>query len=206
MFDAVPDSSLTHLWLPSLIKAQAIMDVGVRLAIRHESAVRGESPACRENCAGCCSSRHMAATSLEIAGAAWHLKRESTPRSLAALDRLWGNGPDEGDKDGCPLLVDGVCAAYSMRFLSCRQLVVFGRACSMGEDPFRTRRADVLTPLRTYAFKAYSLLLPHLGVAGMPGSPGEMDALLAGLAQPVGAHGGPGSVSASSGVAGARAA
>ncbi|WP_051272445.1 hypothetical protein [Fundidesulfovibrio putealis] len=206
MFDASPDSSLTHLWLPSLIKAQAIMDVGVRLAIRHESAVRGEAPACREQCAGCCSSRHMAATSLEIAGAAWHLKRESSPRSLAALDRLWGNGPDEGGEEGCPLLVDGVCAAYSMRFLSCRQLVVFGRSCSMGEDPFRTRRADVLTPLRTYAFKAYSLLLPHLGVIGMPGSPGEMDALLAGLTQPVRAHGGPVHICAVSGVAGARAA
>lgn len=204
MFDALPDSSLTHLWLPSLIKAQAIMDVGVRLAIRHESAVRGEAPACRENCTGCCSSRHMAATSLEIAGVAWHLKREGSARSLAALDRLWGAG--ESDNEGCPLLMDGVCAAYSMRFLSCRQLVVFGRACSKGEDPFRTRRADVLTPLRTYAFKAYSLLLPHLGVVGMPGSPGEMDALLAGLAQPVGVHGGPGNVSALTGVAGARAA
>lgn len=206
MFDASPDSSLTHLWLPSLIKAQAIMDVGVRLAIRHESAVRGEAPACRENCAGCCSSRHMAATSLEIAGAAWHLKRESSQRSLAALDRLWGNGPDEDGEEGCPLLVDGVCAAYSMRFLSCRQLVVFGRSCSMGEDPFRTRRSDVLTPLRTYAFKAYSLLLPHLGVIGMPGSPGEMDALLAGLAQPVRAHGEPVHICAVPGVAGARAA
>ncbi|KAF0232710.1 MAG: hypothetical protein FD177_2307 [Desulfovibrionaceae bacterium] len=206
MFDALPDSSLTHLWLPSLIKAQAIMDVGVRLAIRHESAVRGETPACREKCAGCCSSRHMAATSLEIAGAAWHLRRESSPRSLAALDRLCGNGPDEADDEGCPLLMDGVCAAYPMRFLSCRQLVVFGRACSRGEDPFRTRRADVLTPLRTYAFKSYSLLLPHLGVIGMPGSPGEMDSLLTGLVQPVRAHGNPILITAVPGVVGARAA
>lgn len=206
MFDASPDSSLTHLWLPSLIKAQAIMDVGVRLAIRHESAVRGEAPACREKCAGCCSSRHMAATSMEIAGAAWHLKREASPRSLAALDRLWGNGPGEVDEEGCPLLVDGVCAAYSMRFLSCRQLVVFGRSCSTGEDPFRTRRSDVLTPLRTYAFKAYSLLLPHLGVIGMPESPGEMDALLTGLVQPVRAHGDRVRIPVVPGVVGARAA
>lgn len=196
MFDASPDSSLTHTWLPSLIKAQAIMDVGVRLATRHETAVRGETPACREKCAGCCSSRHMAATSLEIAGAAWHLRREASPRSLAALERLCRSDLDGTDEDGCPLLVDGLCAAYSMRFLSCRQLVVFGRTCSMGEDPFRTRRSDVLTPLRTYAYKAYSLLLPHLGVVGMPGTPGEMDALLTGLMQPVGAQGHPARTSA----------
>jgi len=206
MFDASPDSSLTHLWLPSLIKAQAIMDVGVRLAIRHESAVRGEKPACRDKCAGCCSSRHMAATSLEIAGAAWHLKRESSPRSLSALERLGRSDQDGNDAESCPLLVDGLCAAYSMRFLSCRQLVVFGRACSMGEDPFRTRRSDVLTPLRTYAYKAYSLLLPHLGVVGMPGSPAEMDALLTGLMQPVRFQGAPERACVVPGVVGARAA
>jgi len=206
MFDASPDSSLTHIWLPSLIKAQAIMDVGVRLATRHETAVRGETPACREKCAGCCSSRHMAATSLEIAGAAWHLRRESSPRSLAALESLCRSDQDANAEDGCPLLVDGLCAAYSMRFLSCRQLVVFGRACSMGEDPFRTRRFDVLTPLRTYAYKAYSLLLPHLGVVGMPGSPGEMDSLLTVLMQPVRSQGAPSRIAAVTGVVGARAA
>lgn len=202
MRDTLPDSSLTHLWLPSLIKAQAIMDVGVRLAVRHESALRGESPACREKCAGCCSSRHVAATPVEVAGATWQLQREATPRARTALERLAGKEAD----GNCPLLVDGLCAAYSMRFLTCRQLVVFGRSCSPGEDPFRTRRADVLTPLRTYAFKARSLLLPLLGVTRLPSGPEEMDALMAGLTHPVSAYAGPIGMQAESAILGARAA
>jgi len=64
----------------------------------------------------------------------------------------------------------------------------------------------VRTPLRTYAFKAYSLLLPNLGVIGMPESPGEMDALLTGLVQPVRTHGNPMRITVVPGVVGARAA
>lgn len=185
MHDAKCDGSLTLSWMPSLIKAQAITDVGVRLAVRHESALRGDSPTCRENCSGCCSSRHVAATKLEMAGAVWHLRWESSPRALEALARIAGEGIGADGSEGCPLLVDGTCAAYPMRFLSCRQLVVFGRACSQGEAPYRTRRADVLTPLRAYALKAQSLLLPHLGVDRVPRDPREVEARLAGLLEPV---------------------
>lgn len=183
MSNAHCDGALTPTWLQSLIKAQAIMDSGVRLAVRQEAELRGMKPSCGVRCSGCCSSRHLAATSLEVAGALWRLSQDESPVAVKALARFTGN-----DDGACPFLVDGACAAYSMRFLSCRQLVVFGRACAPDENPIRTRRADVLTPLRQHAFKAYSAILPHLYVHALPSDPLELEVLLGSLLKPAGAH------------------
>ena len=183
MSNAYCDNALTPIWLHSLIKAQAIMDSGVRLAVRQEVELRGMKPSCAVRCSGCCSSRQVAATSLEVAGVLWHLSQDESPAAGKALARFTGN-----DDGACSFLVDGACAAYSMRFLSCRQLVVFGRACDPDENPVRTRRADVLTPLRQYAFKAYAAILPHLDVHTLPTDPFEFETLLGGLLKPAGAH------------------
>jgi Fe-S-cluster containining protein len=184
MSRATADKALTLHWMPSLIKAQAIMDSGVRLAVRQESVLRGAGPACGEQCGGCCSSRRAEATAVEMAGALWSLKRDTSESAAAALERFLA--PPRLQDQGCPFLVEGACSAYSMRFLSCRQLVVFGRACSPGEDPTRSRRADLLTPLRMHAYKAYSLLLPHLGVPVPPSDPLELEAALKGCLNPAG--------------------
>ncbi|MBI4806722.1 MAG: YkgJ family cysteine cluster protein [Desulfovibrio sp.] len=183
MTNAYCDGVLTPTWLQSLIKAQAIMDSGVRLAVRQEVELRGIRPSCGERCSGCCSSSHLSATSLEVAGALWRLSHDESPVAQKALARFTGS-----DDGSCPFLVEGTCAVYSMRFLSCRQLVVFGRACSPDENPLRTRRSDVLTPLRQYAFKAYASLLPHLDIHFRPSDPIELEALLGGLLRPAGAH------------------
>jgi Fe-S-cluster containining protein len=178
------DKALTLHWMPSLIKAQAIMDSGVRLAVRQESLLRGAGPACGNSCGECCSSRRAEATAVEMAGALWSLRRGASESEAKALDQFMA--PAEPVSRGCPFFVDGACAVYSMRFLSCRQLVVFGRSCSPNEDPTRTRRADLLTPLRLHAYKAYSLLLPHLGVSTPPSDPLELEAALKARLNPVG--------------------
>lgn len=170
--------------MPGLIKAQAVTDTGVRLAVRQEAALRGAEPACSENCAGCCASGRTAATAVEVAGALWYLGHGASPFSDQASQRFISRDLDQG----CPFLIEGSCAVYPMRFLSCRQLVVFGRACSQGEDPVRSRRADLLTPLRLHAFKSYSLLLPFLGVSLAPSDPYELETLLARLLKPVSAY------------------
>lgn len=159
-------------WLPSLYKAQAAMDSGVRLAVRGESQLRLSAPACAPGCSGCCSSRSPLASAVEIAGAILHLSRDGALCAKTVLDRVLAPG-----SGGCPFLEGGLCSVYPMRPLSCRQLVVFGRACHAGEDPSRTRPGEVLTPLQGHALRAYSIILPHMGAGA--------GALTAGLIRPL---------------------
>lgn len=159
-------------WLPSLHKAQAAMDSGVRLAMRGESQLRLSAPVCAPGCSGCCSARAPLASAVEIAGAILHLSRGSVHGVKPVLDRMLSPG-----SEGCPFLEGGLCSVYPMRPLSCRQLVVFGRACHAGEDPARTRPGEVLTPLPGHTQRAYSIICSHMGAG--PG------ALLAGLVRPL---------------------
>ena len=173
---------LTYSWMGSLIKAQAMLEAGVRLSVRQESLLRGSQPVCRKRCSACCESPANRATDLEVAGAVWYLNGALPHGADAVLARLAGGG-----STGCPFLHEGICAVYPMRFLSCRQLVVFGRACASGEDPSRSRRADVLTLLRRHALKSYSLLLPHLGVQPVLEDPLALEAQVHAATRQVGA-------------------
>ncbi|GFK95020.1 hypothetical protein NNJEOMEG_02868 [Fundidesulfovibrio magnetotacticus] len=172
-------------WLPHLLKAQALMDAGVRLAAREESALRGELPACRMGCAGCCASTMPRATPVEMAGALRSLARQR-PDAL----RLVSDAMEDGRSGGaCPFLVEEGCLVYPMRFLSCRQLLVFGRSCLHGENPLRTRPSDVLVPLRRHAGRAYALLLPFLGEGSEFADPQELEAALVRHLRPVSSYG-----------------
>ena len=164
------DKRLTFSWMGSLIKAQAVLEAGVRLSVRQETLLRGEGAACRKRCSGCCEHPSGRATELEVAGALWHLLDARPAGAHGVLERL-----ESGGGAACPFLHEGACTVYPMRFLSCRQLVVFGKPCASGEDPLRTRRGDVLTLLRRHALKGYALLLPHLGVQ-VAGDPLELEA------------------------------
>lgn len=167
-------------WLPELIKAQAVMDAGVRLAAREEKTLRGAAPACREGCAGCCASSMPQATPVEMAGALRSLARQR-PDAL----RLVFDAMERPAQAGCPFLAEGACLVYPMRFLSCRQLLVFGRACHGGENPLRTRPADVLVPLRRHTLRAYALLLPLLNERTPTDDPQALEAVLGGVLRPV---------------------
>ncbi len=61
-------------------------------------------------------------------------------------------------------LVDGVCAVHPLRPLACRNFNVFGRACSEGEEPYFTRRDDVLYPIAKFKDEAFFRMLPFYGV------------------------------------------
>jgi len=51
-----------------------------------------------------------------------------------------------------------------MRPIACRQFMVFGKPCDEGEDPYYTRREDVLTPIKKYTDRAFFIMLPFYGV------------------------------------------
>jgi Fe-S-cluster containining protein len=59
----------------------------------------------------------------------------------------------------CPFLVDGACSIHPLRPLGCRQFNVFATPCAPGEDPYYTRRDDVLVPMADYTDRAFAAVL-----------------------------------------------
>ena len=60
--------------------------------------------------------------------------------------------------------MDGVCIIHAVRPAGCRQFNVFGEPCEEEEDPFYTRRQDVMDPLRRYTRSAFRKVLSLYGV------------------------------------------
>jgi Fe-S-cluster containining protein len=147
-------------WLPMLLDAYYTADRAIESAIRKRLR-RGESLACAKGCSSCC---HIHVTipvyPLELVGIYWF-----------CIEKLLGKERDrirqqlEGFQTGspCPFLLDGICAIHPMRPLACRHFNVFNRPCRPGEDPFYTRRQDVLTPDEAAKQRALELMLPFHG-------------------------------------------
>ena len=64
----------------------------------------------------------------------------------------------------CPFQSGNACAIHEVRPVACRQFNVFSTPCSEGEDPYYTRRRDVLTPLEKYTHEAIKVMLPFYGI------------------------------------------
>jgi hypothetical protein len=56
--------------------------------------------------------------------------------------------------------IDGSCSIHPMRPIGCRQFNVFTKPCARGEDPYYTRREDVLVPISDYTDRAFAAVLP----------------------------------------------
>jgi hypothetical protein len=48
--------------------------------------------------------------------------------------------------------------------MACRQFNVFGKYCEEGEDPYYTRRCDVLSPVKKHVDQAFFVMLPFYGI------------------------------------------
>lgn len=198
-------------WIPRLIKAHALVDGGTRLALRQETALLGAQAGCDTPCGGSpsrgvtcnegtggrtlggvvgrptgCHQRNVSVTAVELAGAIWHLDRHApdTVRE-AALERLARPSIPGADSAGCPFTQQGNCLVGPMRFMACRQLFVAGSSCASAPDAGFPRRAGLLTPLRQFTLRAFSLLLPFYGIAGTLHDPLYLEALLREFSAPV---------------------
>ncbi len=154
-------------WLPMLLDAYAVFDEGVSVAVAREEARRKTAKlACREGCGSCCTThKDIPVYPLELAGIYWYASEKLPPEEKTALaKRLLKN---HGWEAPCPFLIEkNSCSIHPMRPAACRQFNVFGRPCAEGEDPFYTRRHDVLTPIREYAGRAFYIMLPFYGITG----------------------------------------
>ncbi len=157
-----PEDERRFSWLPMLLDAYAIIDEGVAVAVKAEEDDLRITLACRDGCDNCCRThRDIPLYPLEIIGISWFVT-EKLPGPLRAAVKKQLSCHREGEP--CPFLVNGSCSVHPLRPMACRQFNVFSEPCDVDEDPFFTRRDDVLTPIREYTIHAFSTMFPFYGV------------------------------------------
>lgn len=160
-----PEDEKKIPWLTLLLQGYYIMDKGVAGTIDSEQK-KGRRPACSKGCSHCCSThKDIPIYPLEIAGISWYaaekLKgpdREALKNRLAIFKK----------NDSCPFLVDARCTIHPMRPMACRQFNVFGSPCGEGEDPYYSRREDVMGPVKKHVDQAFFVMLPFYGIDKEP--------------------------------------
>ncbi len=98
---------------------------------------------------------------LELVGISWYATEKiSGPGREALMEQL----RNYRENNPCPFLVERVCTIHPLRPIACRQFNVFGRPCTEGEDPYYTRRKDVLPSVKKQVDHAFFIMLPFYGV------------------------------------------
>lgn len=159
---AFPEDETRLPWLALLLDAYAVVDKGVGIAVNRGKRKLRKRPACTEGCDTCCRANTDIPTyPLELAGMTWYAIEKVQESDRTALREQLSS---QGETPPCPFLLGNSCAVYPVRPIACRQFIVFGKSCSSGEDPFYTRREDVLTPIRDYTDEAIFIMLPFYGI------------------------------------------
>ncbi len=157
-----PEDEKRIPWLPLLLEAYAIADTGVRVAIRNEEKRRKVRLACGKGCGNCCvHQRDIPLYPHELVGIYWYVSEKLDPAARYMLkDRL----STHGKESPCPFVIDGTCVIHPLRPIGCRQFNVFTTPCAPEEDPYFTRRNDVLIPLGEYTDRAFAAVLPFYNI------------------------------------------
>jgi len=145
-------------WLSPLLDAYSIADTGVAIAIRDVEKKDKKQLACGKGCGACCV--HQTDLPLyphEIVGIYWYASEKMTGSLRKALKSRLGS---RDAASGCPFLIDNACSIHPVRPFGCRQFNVFTAPCAPGEDPYFTRRADVLQPMPAYLDRAFAAVIP----------------------------------------------
>ena len=149
-------------WLANLLESLHIIDEGVSAAVQQKEEEEKRKLACRAGCDSCCrTQRDIPVYPHELVGIYWYaMEKLKQPTRAVLQQRLLRHDP----RDACPFLMETRCAVHPLRPTACRQFNVFGEPCAEGEDPYHTRRDDVLTPLREYTHRAFAQVFPFYGV------------------------------------------
>ena len=149
-------------WLPMLLDAYAIVDTGVAIAVRNEQRKRKKTLACAKGCGNCCGHQQdLPLYPHELVGIYWYASEKLVlPGRDALKNRLAGHTHGSG----CPFLINDSCSIHPVRPVGCRQFNVFSSPCLPGEDPYYSRRDDVLDPLVEYTDRAFEAVLPFYSI------------------------------------------
>ncbi|MEO5361654.1 MAG: YkgJ family cysteine cluster protein [Nitrospirota bacterium] len=157
-----PESEQTLPWLSMLLDAYAIIDKGVAHAIKKEINKHKTPLACKNNCDSCCRTHtDIPVYPHEMTGIYWFVAEQMPQTARTALRGRILSPPTDAS---CPFLIDASCSIHPLRPTACRQFNVFNKPCAEGEDPFFTRRKDVLTPIQEFTDKAFYTVLPFYGI------------------------------------------
>jgi Fe-S-cluster containining protein len=149
-------------WLGLLLDAYAVVDRGIEKAIARYQKKSGLRLACREGCSNCCRThKDIPVYPLELVGIYWYVieKIKGDVREI-----LRQQLKDFKGGATCPFLVHSSCSIHPMRPIACRQFNVFGNPCREGEDPYYTRRREVLSPPKEITDRAFEIMFPFYGV------------------------------------------
>jgi len=145
-------------WLSLLLDAYAIADTGVAVAVKNAEKRQKKKLACGKGCGNCCV--HQTDLPLyphEIVGIYWYASEKISGHARDLLRKRLAVG---SASPGCPFLIESSCIIHPMRPIGCRQFNVFTAPCAPGEDPYYTRRGDVLQPALDYLDRAFAAVLP----------------------------------------------
>lgn len=157
-----PEDERRLPWLSMLLDSYAIADTGVAVAIRDEEKRRKTRLACGKGCGSCCvQQRDLPVYPHELAGIYWYVAEKIDPALRVILRERFAEHTIDGP---CPFLIDGSCSIHPLRPIGCRQFNVFTRPCDPGEDPYFTRKTDVLVPLPDYTDRAFAAVLAFYGL------------------------------------------
>ncbi len=153
-----PEDEMRLPWLPMLLDAYAIADTGIAVALRDAEKKQKKKLACGKGCGNCCEhQKDLPLYPHELVGIYWYVSEKLPVTARDALIiRLAARTADSP----CPFLIDGFCSIHPLRPIGCRQFNVFTTPCAPGEDPYYTRRDDVLIPLADYTDRAFAAVLP----------------------------------------------
>jgi Fe-S-cluster containining protein len=155
------EETKSHPWLSMLLDAYYVIDKGVSEAIKIETQ-RHRKVACTRGCSICCKTqRDIPVYPLELVGLSWYVTEKINGPVREIIKKQL---KEYKENDPCPFLIEDACSIHPMRPISCRQFIVFGKPCADGEDPYYTRREDVLSPIKKYVDKAFFIMLPFYGV------------------------------------------
>ncbi|MEW5745654.1 MAG: YkgJ family cysteine cluster protein [Nitrospirota bacterium] len=157
-----PDDEKRLSWLPLLLDAYAVVDEGISAAVRKREREQAAALACGQGCNVCCRVlKDIPVYPLELVGIYWFAIEKIAGPDRALLKKQFLN---HARWAACPFLLHGLCSLHPLRPMACRQFNVFNKRCEEGEDPYHTRRGDVLTPIEEYVHQAFFITLPFYGV------------------------------------------
>lgn len=156
-----PEAEKEFPWLSMLLDSYIIADKAIHASVDAELK-KGRRLACAKGCSTCCSTHvTIPVYPLELAGIYWYAMEGLEGESFKTIQKQLARFEPGA---GCPFLVNGGCGIHPMRPLACRHFNVFDTPCAEGEDPFFTRRKDVLSPDEKGKDKALMAMLPYHGI------------------------------------------
>ena len=158
---SLPEDEKHLPWLSMLLDAYHTIDKGVAASIEAERK-KHRNLACAKGCSGCCvTHKDIPLYPLELQGLIWYITEKISGLEREILkNNLLGFSRDRG----CPFLIEQACSIHPMRPMACRQFNVFGTSCKEGEDPFHSRRHDVMDPVKKHVDQAFFIMLPYYGI------------------------------------------